>query len=112
MENPVVREFLNRYERGGASCYEKSTRLCRFFEWLRVLKGLKMSPSEFLDEHLRKRGASSVAERPWELSLALEFSRDNPGLKDQVMQYKYSAWYLPSARYQCMKVLLIDAGSS
>lgn len=93
--DPVVREFLNRYVEGGVTYGEKAVGLARFFRWLHVVKGLDLSPSEFLDRHLQARNARSVAERRWALSLALEFSRDNPDLAGKAMQYKYSAFFLP-----------------
>lgn len=95
LENGCVSEFLNRYDRDGVSYYEKAVGLARFFCWLKTVKGLSLSPSEFLDLHLKKRGAVSVEERRWALSLALEHSRDNPDLKDCAQQYKYGAFFLP-----------------
>lgn len=74
---------------------EKAVGLCRFFFWLKIVKGISLSPSEFLDLHLKKRSASSTLERRWGLSLALEHSRDNPDLTGCAMQYKYGAFFLP-----------------
>jgi integrase len=93
--DPVVKEFLNRYEEGGVTYGEKAVGLARFFCWLKVVKGVDLSPSRFLNMHLRKRAAASVEDRRWALSLALEFSRDNPDLKGKATQYKYSAFFLP-----------------
>ena len=90
-----VREFLSRYEWGGQTWLEKAVGLARFFRWLEVVKGIRVSPEEFLDLHLRKRGSQSVEERRWALRLALEYSRDNPDLRDRALQYRYSAWFLP-----------------
>lgn len=94
-ENACVREFLSRYEWGGQTWLEKAVGLARFFKWLRVVKGLELSPKEFLDLHLKKRNAKSVEERRWALRLALEYSRDNPDLRDKALHYRYSAWFLP-----------------
>ncbi|MCJ7559146.1 hypothetical protein MUO79_00830 [Candidatus Bathyarchaeota archaeon] len=91
----VVKEFLNRYEEGGVTYGEKAVGLARFFCWLKVVKGLDLSPNKFLNLHLKKRAARSVEDRRWGLSLALEFSRDNPDLKGKATQYKYSAFFLP-----------------
>jgi len=91
--NECVREFLSKY--ADRSWRERATGLARFFRWLRVVKGLELSPKEFLDEHLRRRNADSVMERRWALRLALEFSRDNPDLAGEAQHYRYSAWYLP-----------------
>jgi len=93
--NVCVREFLGRYEEGGVTWWEKAVGLARFFKWLRVVKGLDLSPREFLDLHLRKRGAGSVEERRWALRLVLEYSRDNPDLRGRALHYVYSAWFLP-----------------
>ncbi|MCX8153204.1 MAG: hypothetical protein N3E52_02070 [Candidatus Bathyarchaeota archaeon] len=94
-ENECVAEFLARYQRGGLTWIEKAVGLARFFRWLRVVKGLELSPKEFLDLHLRRRNADSVQERRWALRLSIECSRDNPDLADRALQYRYSAWLLP-----------------
>jgi len=91
----VVKEFLNRYEEGGVTYGEKAVGLARFFCWLKIVKGQDLSPSVFLNLHLKKRAAANVEDRRWALSLALEFSRDNPDLKGKATQYKYSAFFLP-----------------
>ena len=93
-ENECVREFLSKYVAGGTRM-EKAVGLCRFFRWLRVVKGLELSPKLFLDEHLRRRNAGSVEERRWALRLALEYSRDNPDLAGKALHYRYCAWFLP-----------------
>jgi hypothetical protein len=68
-ENRCVREFLNRYEEDGVSWNEKGFGLARFFRWLKVVKGLDLSPSDFLNLHLKKRAAATIEERQWALSL-------------------------------------------
>jgi len=94
-ENACVREFLNKYDRDGVTYGEKAVGLARFFCWLKVVKGLVLSPNQFLDLHVKKRSAKTVLERRWALSLVLEYSRDNPDLKDCAKQYRYSAFFLP-----------------
>jgi len=91
----VVGEFLNKYEADGVTYGEKAFGLVRFFRWLRVVKDVELSPSEFLNTHLQKRATRSVEDRRWALRLALEYSRDNPDLKDKAANYKYAAWFLP-----------------
>ena len=93
--NQCVREFLNKYEKDGISYWEKAVGLARFFRWLDVVKGVELSPSQFLNLHLQKRSANSVEERRWALKFALEFSRDNPDIQNCAMQYKYGAFFLP-----------------
>jgi hypothetical protein len=92
-----VRDFLNQYE--GVSYDEKAVGLARFFRWLKVVKGLELSPSEFLNTHLRKRQANNVEDRRWALKLALEFSRDNPDLANSAANYKYGAFFLPVKKF-------------
>ena len=93
--NACVREFLNRYEENGVTYTEKAFGLVRFFRWLKVVKGIEIGASEFLNLHLQKRGTRSVEDRRWALRLALEYSRDNPDLKGKAANYKYAAWFLP-----------------
>jgi len=82
-----VSEFLSRYE--GTTFWHYASELCRFFKWLRVVKGLRFSPEGFLEEHLRRRGSSRVEDRRWALRLVLEFSRDNPDLREASYSRKY-----------------------
>lgn len=93
--NGCVRDFLNRYEENSVTFGEKAVGLARFFRWLRVVKGLQLSPSQFLNLHLEKRSANSVEDRRWALKLALEYSRDNPDLKGKAANYVYAAFFLP-----------------
>jgi integrase len=83
------------YEEGGVTFGEKAMGLARFFRWLRVVKGIEIVPSDFLNTHLQKSKTNNVEERRWALRLALEYSRDNPDLKGKAASYKYSAWFLP-----------------
>ena len=92
--NDCIREFLNKFQ-APVSREEKAVGLARFFKWLRVVKKLDMSPSEFLDTHLDKTNVKSVEERRWALKLALQFSRDNPDLETKAINYKYGSFFLP-----------------
>jgi len=91
--NECIREFLNKYN--GQSLYEKSQGLVRFFTWLRRVKGIELSPSQFLDLHLKRRSSESVEQRRWALKLVLEFSRDNPDLTGKAQSYIYAQFFLP-----------------
>lgn len=90
-----MRDFLNRYEENSVTFGEKAVGLARFFSWLKVVKGLDLGASEFLNMHLKKKAANSVEERRWALKLALEYSRDNPDLKEKAANYVYAAFFLP-----------------
>src|SRR4030067_2452683 len=74
--NACVRDFLNQYQAGGITYYEKSVGLTRFFRWLKVVKKLDLSPSEFLDKNLKMKNANSVQKRRWALRLDPEYRRD------------------------------------
>lgn len=93
--NSCVLDFLNQYEAGSVTYREKSMGLIRFFCWLKVVKDLDLSPSQFLNKHLNNRSAHSVEERRWALKLVLEYSRDNPDLVGKAANYKYAAFFLP-----------------
>ena len=93
--NACVRDFLNKYDSDASTYTEKAVGLARFFRWLKVVKNQDITPEEFLDRHLAKRSAKSVQARRWALSLALEFSRDNPDLKGKAANYIYSSFFLP-----------------
>lgn len=93
--NGCVRDFLSKYAENKGTFYEKATGLARFFRWLQIVKGLDITPSVFLNTHLKKRSGSTVEDRRWALQLALEYSRDNPNLKGKAAHYVYSAFFLP-----------------
>lgn len=91
----AIAEFLNKFKDSEVTYTERSIGLARFFKWLRVVKGLELSPSQFLDQHLEKRVSASVEERRWALKLVLEFSRDNPDLQGNAVNSRYGAFFLP-----------------
>lgn len=94
-KHECIADFLNQWTKGGFTYVEKSVGLVRFFRWLKVVKGIDVMPSEFLNMHIDKRSAQTVEERRWALKLVLAYSRDNPDLADRAIHYKYSAFYLP-----------------
>jgi integrase len=93
--NACVRDFLNKYDEASATFRAKAMGLTRFFRWLKVVKGLDLTPAQFLNLHVEKRSSSNVIERRWALQLALEFSRDNPDLKGNAAKYVYIGFFLP-----------------
>ena len=68
--------------------------LCRFFKWLRVEKGISLTPYELLKRHwlLRTGENSTVEEMRWLLNLALEHTRDNPDFADCADMTKYGVF--------------------
>ncbi len=94
-KNECARDFLNQYEADSVTYGEKAVGIARFFKWLQVVKGIRVSPSEFLNLHLQKRNIENVEERRWALKLALEYSRDNPDLAGKATNYKYGSFFLP-----------------
>lgn len=74
----VVAAWVGRY----VDKYENAHRLCRFFKWLRVVKGVEVSPKEFLNELVRLRGSGDVEERQKYLRLVLEHTKFNSDFRD------------------------------
>jgi len=100
---PEVNGFLRRY-REGVDCgrgsrWEKAYSLARFFKWLHVVKGVDVSPKQFLNEQLRLRASQDIADRSRHLSWVLEFTRDNPDFKDKSDTRKYS--YFSAVKLWC-----------
>ena len=75
----MVGDWLGKYRDNCRKQYAYV--LCRFFKWMRVVKGLDYSPEGLIDVHLKKRSLNSVNERRWALSLVLDFVR-NPEFAD------------------------------
>lgn len=79
----LVAQYLRRLKEGSTR-FEYGKGLCLFFNWLRVVKGLDLGPTEFLNEHRRRlKNDESIEDLQWALSLALEFSRDNPDFAER-----------------------------
>jgi len=89
VEDAFVVDFLGKFRGRPRTVREYGRGLCMFFKWLRVVKGVELSPGEFLNEHVRRRGSDSVEDRRWALKLVLEFSRDNPVFAGAADGYKY-----------------------
>ena len=99
--NRCVASWLGKYmsgPRGGlsGSKLNKARILCRFFKWLRVVKGISLSPHELLKFQAKKRKSDDPIERKWLLFLVLEHSRDNPDFKGYSDIRKYDI-------FQCVK---------
>ena len=76
--NEVVAAWVGRY----VDAYENAHRLCSLFEWLRVVKGVEVSPKGFLNELVRLRGSRDVEKRQRYLRLVFEHTKFNPNFKD------------------------------
>jgi len=90
-ENTCVQRFLKKYAE--STRYNFSRYLCMFFKWLRIRKGLELSPSEFLQMLSEKRQAHSVEDRCWGKDLVLEYTRDNPDMKGKSHSLLYGAMF-------------------
>jgi hypothetical protein len=66
-DNSCIREFLNMYEAGGVSFGEKAIGLARFFRWLKVVKGIEITPPGFLNTHLQKSKTEYYPEQNLEI---------------------------------------------
>ena len=56
--------------------------LCRYFKWLRIVKGVNFSPYELLNEQIQLRGSDNIEDRRKHLRWVLEYARDNPDFAD------------------------------
>jgi integrase len=91
--NSAVQAFLGKFADGKEqpySTYNNYARsLCMFFKWLRVVKGLELSPSEFLVRVAMGKSSPRPEERLWGRNLLMQFSRDNPDFKGKSFVTKY-----------------------
>jgi len=99
VENEVVAGWLGRYKGTPATFAKYSRGLCMFFKWLREVKGLKLSPVEFLDVLASKRASAKPSERCWGKSLVLQFSRDNPDLEGKADSTMLTSYIVPVKRF-------------
>jgi len=95
--SPLVTGWIRKFASSPAgglsgSRLNKARILCRFFKWLRVKKGLDLSPSALLDRQLKLRESVSVGDRQWLLSLVLEHSRDNEDFEGFADARKYDVF--------------------
>jgi integrase len=86
-----VKQFLRKYAE--STRHNFSRYLCMFFKWMRLRKGLVLSPDEFLQQLCEKRLSALVRDRGWGRDLVLEFTRDNPDLKGKSHSLLYGAMY-------------------
>jgi len=97
--SPTVAGWLGKYKDASATYLKYSRGLCMFFKWLRVVKGLKFSPEEFLDRLASARASVKPSERCWGKSLVLQFSRDNPDLAGHSDSAKLTSYLVPLKRF-------------
>ena len=105
-----VSEFLSRYKKHLSTLNSYAGTLFMFFRWLRVVKGLKVSGKELLDLHVKYRGSDSIEERRWGIKLALDFTRDNPDLKECSDGRKYGLLSVVRKFFDCFEAPLTTSG--
>jgi len=91
-ESEIVRDYLGKFNRGAnwSSSYGKCAHtLCRYFKWLRVVKGWDVSPAELLNDQLRRLKSSDIDDKSFHVNLALKHSRDNNDFADLSDSRKY-----------------------
>ena len=101
-----VSEFLARYQKHSRTWWAYASLLFTFFRWLRIVKGLKVSGQELLDLHVKHRGGRRVEDRRWAVKLALDFSRDNPDLKECSDGRKYQMFNVVKQFFDCYEAPL------
>ncbi len=106
-ENRVVRDWVGKYEeRTGRN---KARVLCRFFKWLRMERGIHLSPREMLNEQIALRSSDSIEDRRKHLQLAMDFSRDNPDFRELSDRRKYYIFVTIKNFYDYHEVPLTNA---
>ena len=105
-ENQIVKEWLGRFGDN-----RNAYKLCRFFKWLRIVKGVELSPKELLNEQIRLRNSQNIEERRKHLRWVLEHTRDNPDFKDYSNNWKYLIFLAIKQFYDYHEVPLTMTGS-
>lgn len=95
----VVGDWLGKFRDSPATYSKYSRGLCMFFKWLRKVKGLDLSPEQFLDLLATKRASDRPSERCWGKSLIVQFSRDNPDLAKASDSTKLTSYMVPVKRF-------------
>lgn len=113
-ENEVVRGFLSKYsshkrkgQKSSRDCYAEN--LCRYFKWLRVVKGWDVLPAELLNDQLHMYESMDISERRKHVRLALEFTRDNPDFSNLSDRRKYALFVTIKGFYEYNEVELTTA---
>jgi integrase len=106
-DNEVVLAWLGKYS--GRNVRMLSHRLCRFFKWLRVVKGVSFSPQELLNDQIRLRGSGKILDRQKHLLWVLEHTRDNPDFEGLGDNTKYSMFLAIKNFYEFHEVPLTTA---
>ena len=101
-----VSEFLVRYKEHPRTWWAYAASLFMFFRWLEIRKGLKVSGKELLNLHIKHRSSNRVEDRRWTVGLALEFSRDNPDLKECSEGRKYQMFNVVKQFFDCYEAPL------
>jgi integrase len=74
-----AKRFFARYQDRTYIEYGRAFSL--FFKWLRQVKGINLTPTELLNEQLKRSRGNTVEDRRWAANLAIDFCRDNPDFK-------------------------------
>ena len=111
-KNELVRRYLNRYRRGmtrNSSFSQRAHILCRFFKWLRLVKGWVVSPEELLNDQLRRLRSNDVSDKRFHVNLVLEHSRDNSDFAEFSDGRKYQIYATIKNFYGYHEVILTRA---
>ena len=104
---PSVRMWLGKFNERTAQ--ERVYVLCRFFKWLRVVKGMDFKPDELLNSQVELRGSRDVRARRQHLKWVLEHSRDNADFKDYSDNRKYEIFLTIKGFYDYHETTLTSA---
>jgi len=104
---PSVRMWLGKFKR--RTRRQRAYILCRFFKWLRIVKGLDFTPDELLNSQIKLRGSNDVRARRQHLKWVLEHSRDNPDFRDFSDNRKYELFLAIKNFYDYHETTLTSA---
>ena len=106
-ENEVVREWVARFS--GENVYASAYKLCRFFKWLKMERGVELSPKELLNEQIGLRSSQKIQDRCKHLHWVLQHTRDNPDFDDYSDNRKYGIFIVIKGFYDYHEVPLTTA---
>ena len=106
-DNRCVADWLGKFT--GRTVGNYANVLCRFFKWLRIVKGIDILPLRLLNERLKASNGDDIEARRRHVTLALEFSRDNPDFKEFGSRWRYQIFMVIKSFFDYHEVPLTSA---
>lgn len=103
----AAKRYLARYTDRTHEEYARA--LAFFFNWLKRMKGITLTPTEFLNTQFKKGKSNRIEERRWAANLAIEFCRDNPDFQDLSGTHMRLHWTVIKGFFDASEVTLCNA---